>query len=131
MFGGIIPIVFFVLRLIPSTRDVAKVLVWFIRIIPSFSFGIGVLNLGSRKLFARIEGLDEDYEPFDFSITGGDILILSVTGTVYFIAVFGFEKLNQLGTISRIINKENDCPYKPKPMDSDVIAEKTEGKHSF
>lgn len=91
MFGGVITIVFFVLRLIPSTADVAKVLIWFVRLIPSFSFGMGILNLGSRKLFAVIEDKDEDYLPFDISITGGDIIFMGVSGLVYFLAVFLIE----------------------------------------
>lgn len=59
--GGIITFVFFILRIIPSTADAAKVLTWFLRFIPSFCFGGGLINIGSRKLFGTIEGKDEEY----------------------------------------------------------------------
>jgi ATP-binding cassette subfamily A (ABC1) protein 3 len=52
MLGGIVTLVFFILRIIPSTADAANVIVWFLRPFPSFCFGSGVINLGSRKLFA-------------------------------------------------------------------------------
>ena len=37
---------FFVLRLINSTRDIAKKLHYVFRIFPPFAFGYGLMNLG-------------------------------------------------------------------------------------
>lgn len=120
MIGGIVTLLFFILRIIPSTADVAKVLVWFLRIFPSFCFGSGVINLGARKLFATIEGKDEDYEVFDVDITLADIICLAVTGLIYIILVFVIEVLNEKGTITKLISKENTVPHVPKPLDADV-----------
>lgn len=46
--GAIGPIAFFVLRLIESSRDIVKPLSWVIRLLPSFSFGYGIVNISNR-----------------------------------------------------------------------------------
>jgi len=48
IFGTIVPSIILVLRIIPSTRDFAKTISWVLRIIPSFSFGNGILLLGNK-----------------------------------------------------------------------------------
>ena len=45
LLGAILPLTVSILRLIESTREVAKVLLWIFRIFPAFSFGFGLLNL--------------------------------------------------------------------------------------
>lgn len=114
MMGGIAPLVFFILRIIPSTVDVANVLVWFLRVFPSFSFGLGVINLGARKLFATIEGKSKPYEVFDEKICLSDILCLAFTGLFYIILVFIIEKVNEMGNLNKLISNENAIPYVPK-----------------
>ena len=51
IFGAIISIIFFVLRLISSTRSGSKIAAWFIRMIPSFSFAFGVVNMANRSTY--------------------------------------------------------------------------------
>jgi len=50
----------------------------------------------------------------------GDIMMLAVTGFLYFILVFVIEFLNSKGILKKIISKEDSVPYKPKDMDGDV-----------
>jgi len=118
--------VFFILRIIPSTTEVAKILQWFLRFIPSYCFGSGLINLGARKLYTTIEGREEDYEVYDINICLGDILMLAITGFIYIVLVFVIEKLNAKGILTRIISKEDTITYKPKEMDADVEDEMEE-----
>lgn len=113
------PLVFFILRIIKSTAETAKVIQWFLRFIPSYCFGSGLINLGSRKLYATLEG-EEEFGVFDIDICLGDILMLAITGCVYIVLVFVIERLSAKGILSRIISKEDAVPYKPKPLDADV-----------
>jgi len=51
--GGIIPIIILVLRWIDKeSNKIGRGLAWPLRIIPSFSFGEGLINLGSITLLA-------------------------------------------------------------------------------
>ena len=50
LLGAILPLIMSILRLIESTRAIAKVLLWFLRLFPSFSFGFGLLNLTQISL---------------------------------------------------------------------------------
>ena len=58
--GGILPILILVLRWISESEDpvpsgtVARALAWALRIIPSFSFGEGMINIGSVATLSRI-----------------------------------------------------------------------------
>ena len=45
---------FLILRLIPSTRSIALDIQWIVRLLPSFCFGYGVLNIGNRVLYSQI-----------------------------------------------------------------------------
>lgn len=76
------------------------------RFIPSYAFGSGLINLGSRKLYSTIEGRDEDYEVFDWNICSGDILMLGLTGLLYYIGIFVVEFLNTKGILTRFLSKE-------------------------
>lgn len=115
--------VVFILRLITSTRGIGKVLGWIFRFIPSFSFGYGVLNIGNRSLYASREGLKEAYSTFDMNICGGDIILLSVGGVMYFVIVFIYEYLSHKKGFSDLMSGENKIPYVQKEYDDDVERE--------
>lgn len=51
MTGSIISLVIFVLRLIKTTRSIAKSLHWILRFIPSFSFAYGIVNACSKTTY--------------------------------------------------------------------------------
>ncbi len=99
IFGAIISIIFWVLRLIESTRDASKSVAWILRIIPSFSFAFGIINMSNQSLYAIVEGYNDKKDVYDFDIAGGDILFLGIEGFVYFILVFILEKLEDSGKI--------------------------------
>lgn len=99
VFGAIISIIFWVLRLIESTRDASKSVAWILRIIPSFSFAFGIINMSNQSLYATVEGYKDKKDVYDFDIAGGDILFLGIEGFVYFILVFILEKLEDSGKI--------------------------------
>lgn len=99
IFGAIVSVIFWVLRLIESTRSGSKVAAWFIRLIPSFSFAFGILNLSNVNLYAAIEGSKTVESAYSFNISGGDILMLGIEGFVYMFLVFVIEKLEDSGSL--------------------------------
>ena len=54
-----------------------------LRIIPSFCFGMGVLNIGSRDTFARLDGEDEAYDALSLDSAGADILMMGINTFFY------------------------------------------------
>ena len=54
------------------------------------------------------------------NICGGDILLMSIEGAVYFILVFIVEKIRRLPSISQFFTNEKSIPFVPKPLDDDV-----------
>ena len=112
-----------ILRFIKSTRDAGLIIGWVLRLIPSFAFGYGILNISSRETYATLEGKKEAYLIYDMNIAGGDVLLMSLEGLVYFILVFIVEKVIRLPSITQIFTGETHVPYVPKPLDDDVAKE--------
>ena len=112
--GALISLIIWVLRLIESTRTASKVLVWFFRLIPSFSFATGILNMANRSLFAKAEGYTKLKDAYDLDISGGDILMLSLEGVIYMALVLLVEMLEDDGSLAKIGSKELTIPYIPK-----------------
>ena len=120
IFGALISLIVWILRIIESTRTAAKIIVWFLRLIPSFSFATGILNISNRTLYAAVEGYRKPKGPYDLDIAGGDILMMALEGLVYILLVFLVEKLEDDGSISKFGSKESSIPYQPKIFDEDV-----------
>lgn len=121
--GGIIPLIIFILRLIKSTRSIGVALGWILRLVPSFSFGYGVLNIGSRTLYSRIDGNKEPYGTFDLNIAGGDVILLAIEGIVYFFLILLIEFLSTKKGFSELLSGENKVAYENKEYDDDVQRE--------
>jgi ATP-binding cassette subfamily A (ABC1) protein 3 len=100
LLGAIVAIAMWVLRLVPSTRSASKLACWFIRIIPSFSFGMGFMNMSNRALYSVVEGYKDKKDVFDFDISGGDVLYLGVEGFVYFLIIFLIEYMSHIPSIT-------------------------------
>lgn len=79
--------------------------------IPSFAFSTGILNATNKKFYQVIEGYAEVKSSYDLDITGGDILMLSLSGIFYMILVLILENLEDNGTISKIGSREGSIPY--------------------
>ena len=90
------------------------------RIIPSFSFGYGVVNIGNRSLYATNDDKTHPYETFDMNIAGGDVLMLSLEGVVYMLLIFLYEHLSHRKGFSEMISGEGKVAYEPKEYDDDV-----------
>lgn len=96
----------FILRLIESTRDPGKILGWVLRIIPSFSFSYGILNIGAKKTYALFDHRKDIPDAYELDIAGGDILMLLIEGVVYLLLIFVIEKINHISSITRIFTNE-------------------------
>lgn len=126
LFGSIVVIAMWVLRVIPSTRSAGKLVCWILRIIPSFSFGMGIMNMANRALYQVVEGYAVQEGVFDFDISGGDILYLGVEGFVFFFLIFIVEYLSHVQSITQMFSNENSVAYVQQPKDDDVLKEELE-----
>lgn len=54
-----------ILRIIPSTRSVGKIVGWILRLIPSFGFGYGIINIASKSTYAAVEGSSIAYGVYE------------------------------------------------------------------
>lgn len=120
MSGGIFPLIIFILRIIKSTRNGGIMAGWILRIIPSFSFGYGILNVGNRNLYAFWDGTSSLDSAYAMNIAGGDLIFMFIEGFVYFGIVFLIEFGSHFGTLSRFFSNEASIPYEPKEYDEDV-----------
>ena len=100
IFGSILTIVIWVLRIIPSTRSAAKLAAYFLRIFPGFCFGYGIINISNRQLYALIEKYYIPKDAFDLEIAGTDILFLAIHGFFYTLIVLLIELLQKRGSLN-------------------------------
>lgn len=105
---------FWIMRLIPATRNFAKTFAWVLRMIPSFSFGIGLINLSNKTLYSIVEGYPKKKDALDFDITGGDILYLGLEGVLYFLFTLLVERLSQIESVMKFFSDETSVKYVPK-----------------
>ncbi|KAL4489354.1 hypothetical protein ABPG72_019009 [Tetrahymena utriculariae] len=123
LFGGIMPMVIFILRIIESTETAGIALGWIFRIIPSFSFGYGIMNIGNRNLYAFQNNQKELDSPFSIDIAGADITFMLVEGVIYYLLVFLVENHSQISFLNNMFSKEKSVEYQPKEYDEDVQKE--------
>ncbi|KAL4429304.1 hypothetical protein ABPG74_002290 [Tetrahymena malaccensis] len=119
VFGCIISITIFFLRIIPATASASKIICWFVRLIPSLSFGLGILNMTSRSIYQVLENSPTKESAWSINIAGGDILMIGLSIIFYSFIILLIEKFHSL----QMFNKETDIPFKPKKIDSDVQKE--------
>ena len=80
-----------------------KVLIWFLRIIPSFAFGYGLIGIANKDLFAIVDGYYDPKDPLSIDLAGGDLLYLCLTGVIYFGLIFVVEKLQTMQSVQRFM----------------------------
>ena len=73
-----------------------KVVIWFLRIFPSFAFGFGLIGIANRELFAIIDEYYEAKDALSIDLAGGDLLFLCLTAIIYFILIFVIEKMSTM-----------------------------------
>lgn len=121
--GALVSIIWWLMRLIESTRSGSKIAAWFIRIFPSFTFSFGIINMCNISTYASVEGYKDVKNVYDFDISGGDILYLGLEGFVFMALVFLLEALEDSGKISRFGSKEGSIPISDVVLDDDVMKE--------
>ena len=73
--GFLLVLVIYIMQFIESTEDVAKVLRYFFRIVPSYCLGEGIINVASLLLIKSV--LDEEPSPFELDIIGWPLIYLA------------------------------------------------------
>ena len=125
LMGGIAPLIFFILRLLDDkTKRISQGITMILRLLPSFSFGYGILNVAERALYASIAGEKTKRQAFDTEIAGYDIGYLITLSVVYFLLVFIVEKIMVMPSLSKLFTREGRYQYEAKRYDSDVEKER-------
>lgn len=121
--GSIFPLVIYILRLFPDTNKIGKGIAWGLRVLPSFSYSYGLMNIGNRELYSQLQGQKTAMPCYDMSIAGGDMIFLAVFSVVYFVLLFVVERMILKGQFSKLFTKELSVPYKEQQYDLDVQKE--------
>lgn len=80
--GFLLVLVIYFLDILGSTRDVATVLRYIFRLIPSYSLGEGIINLASMEFLRLISRTKSGKSPFDLDVVGWDLIYLGFQGPV-------------------------------------------------
>ena len=99
---------------------IAKGLAYPLRLIPSFSFGYGILNMNNKYLYSVVEGYKPPKDVYDMDISGTDLLFLGFTGFLYYFIIFIIQFLEQKDSFSRLVSKEKSIPSAYLQLDDDV-----------
>jgi ATP-binding cassette, subfamily A (ABC1), member 3 len=124
--GLILTIVGTVLRLINSTSDIyVNHLRVLFCLFPPFAIGDGLLNLAVIDFLSFTElGGSKKYSPFDWKITGLNLVMLVVVGVGYFILTIVIDYLLARGIIQQYITTMTvQIPEDHTERDEDVQAE--------
>ena len=82
--AGIVPLIIAIFRLISNeddevpSGDVVRGLAWFLRFLPGFSFGEGLLNLGNRETLSIIENADKPFDEIEYDVFHPEIALAPV-----------------------------------------------------
>ena len=126
--GGILPIIVLVLRWISVSDDplptgtLARGLAWLLRIVPSFSFGEGMINIGSITTLSRIEIVD--YEVFDPEIALGPVIYLGVGMLAFLGLLFALEYIQNSEACMRKFSLGEKVKETQEITDEDVLVER-------
>ena len=123
--GGLVTIIILVLRWVSlSSSLVGRILAWALRLIPAFSFGEGLINLGSINLLSITEREGkESYSIFHAEITLAPIIYLAVFTIAYTALVFVFESLQNNESFMRFFSSETQIHETKEIKEDDVLME--------
>lgn len=127
VFAGIGSIVTFILQIIESTKLAGDILLWVLKIVPSFCLTNTILFDSSKAtLFLRRPELKKDSD-WDVTLLGGNVLLLCIH-FIFWCFVLLLIELGAFGWTNRVINllSKNRIPPKTDKqlaLDEDVIEE--------
>jgi ATP-binding cassette subfamily A (ABC1) protein 3 len=109
--GCLAPSLIFLMLIFEESRDAGKALRWVFRLIPSFCFGFGILNIGALETFSFF--LEEsDLKPLDIESAGGDLLFMGIDFVLYLIILFIAEYISSkpwiIKSLKRDVKPENE-----------------------
>ncbi|CAG9318442.1 unnamed protein product [Blepharisma stoltei] len=121
--GSILAPGILVMYLFDQTRSAAHGLRWIFRIFPNFCFGFGILEVGSRRLLASLDGRNEPYDALSLDSAGGDILMMGIMTLVYMLLIFIAEYMEIHLKLFQFIFKPHKIKTKKHSKDDDVEKE--------
>ena len=121
--GSIFPSAVFVMFIFEDSREAGKVLAWILKVFPIFSFGWGILSIGSKDQFKVFMELDEAYNSFDINSAGGCMLLMGIMGVFYFCVVIVFELFESNPSCAQAVGMKKRRVKEKYEHDDDVDRE--------
>ena len=121
--GSIFPSAVFVMFIFQETREAGKAIAWVLKVFPIFSFGWGILNIGSKDNFKIFLELDEAMDSFDINSAGGCMLLMGIMGVFYFCVVIVFELFESNPSCAQAIGLKKHRVKEKYEHDDDVDRE--------
>lgn len=120
--GLILVIVTIIMSFIPTTRDVARKVVYFLRLFPAYALGNGLVNVVFVDFFGQLDSTK--YSVWDMKISGYSIAYMAVETVVYMMLTLLLEYLSRRRTIANFIAHPNSLPaISQADKDADVLKE--------
>lgn len=117
----------FILELIESTRAVADVLKWVLRVMPSFNLTYTIMYDSGRDSLKFVRPEIAKLNDWDLDFNGGNLLVIMLHFTFWIILLFFIElgAFNWVGKIGSLIGRNNIMPLGNEilNLDEDVIEE--------
>ena len=120
--GIIMPIIVWIFKLMPDTRDTGKGMQWIFRLqFPTYCFGSAIMAITSKKLELECNGYDpndpdfddlsKSMSPFSWAIAGPDMYVMIVQAIVFAILIYAKETAQHIIWFSNLhVKKRNHNP---------------------
>jgi len=132
--GFVFVLAYYVLINVPKTRNLGLALVHFFRIFPPYLIGEGLINLSTTYYVNKLQGGSLSY--FDWTVTGRNLVYLSVEAVGFFAAVL-LTEFPLLGKLLYAIDRYRlsktitHSPIMMSAVDQDVLKEQAKVEKLF
>ncbi|KPA77100.1 putative ABC transporter [Leptomonas pyrrhocoris] len=111
------------LSVMDSTKNVAKVLRWFFRVVPSYCVGEGISNLAILKLE---QAYGTDKTPWSMSVIGWPCVYMAIEVPFYVFVTLFIDHPGRRQRSQRLFHNPDAAPEQIPDEDEDVIAERSD-----
>ncbi|KAG5484799.1 hypothetical protein LSCM1_06625 [Leishmania martiniquensis] len=109
------------LSFLDTTKDVAKVLRWFFRVVPSYCVGEGIGNLAALKME---EAFDTSKTPWSMSVVGWPCVYMTLELPIYVLITLFIDHPGRRQRAQRLFHNPDEEPEVIDGEDEDVAAER-------
>ncbi|KAG5510483.1 hypothetical protein GH5_06683 [Leishmania sp. Ghana 2012 LV757] len=109
------------LAYLDSTKNVAEILRWVFRVVPSFCVGEGIGNLATLRLE---EALETDKTPWSMSVVGWPCVYMTIELPIYVFITLFIDHPGRRQRAQRLFHNPDGDPEVIEGEDEDVVAER-------